>query len=272
MRVVGTTIALAVCASLVWTFVRGCHRPARVVAWRALVLGGGLVTVVIALSPWVDEAADRSFAAHMVQHLVLIVVAAPLLVVADAVAPVVAGLPERIRRPVASAHREARAAGLGTVGPWSRFGVHLAVVFAWHAPPLFDAAISNPSFHAFEHLTFLVTALWFWEPLLTRRGIRRVGEGIGIAYVTAAGVAWSALGALLTFSTQPWYPAYVLTEGRTAAIRDQQLAGLIMWLPPGLLYLVVAFVLCWRLLERLEPSVSRRALVGTHLVGGSDEA
>jgi cytochrome c oxidase assembly factor CtaG len=272
MSVVALVVELGVCGAIVWAFVRGCRRRPRVVAWRALALGAGLVALVVALSPWVDAAADRSFAAHMVQHLVLIVIAAPLLVVADAGASIVAGLPGALRHHVAWWHREARVAGLGSVGPWPRFAVHLGAVFAWHAPPLFDAAIENPSLHAFEHLIFLVTAMWFWEPLLTRRGVRRVGEAVGIAYVTAAGVAWSGLGALLTFSSQPWYPAYAAVEGHAAAVHDQQLAGLLMWLPPGLLYLGVAFVLFWRLLERLEPSVSSRALAGTHMVGGSDEA
>jgi putative membrane protein len=265
--VIVTAVGLAASALLVWAFVRGCHRPARVVAWRAVALAGGLGSLVIAVSPWVDAAAERSFAAHMTQHLILITVAAPLLVVADAVASIVAGLPSSVRAPVAWFHREARAAGLGSTGPWPRLVIHLAVVFAWHAPPLFDAALANPSFHAFEHLTFVATAVWFWEPLLTRRGVRRVGEVVGIAYVTVAGVAWSALGALLTFSSQPWYPAYARLEGVAAAVRDQQLAGLLMWLPPGLLYLAVAFVLFWRLLERLEPTVGGRSLRGT-LVGG----
>jgi putative membrane protein len=265
--VIVTAVGLLASAAIVWGFVCGCHRPARVVAWRALALGGGLGSLVLALSPWVDAGAERTFAAHMTQHLILITVAAPLLVAADAVAAVVAGLPLALRRPIAWFHREARGAGLAATGPWPRLVVHVAIVFAWHTPPLFDAALSNPSFHAFEHLTFLATALWFWEPLLTRRGVRRAGEVVGIAYVTLAGVAWSTLGALLTFSSQPWYATYVRIEGAVAAVRDQQLAGLLMWLPPGVLSLAVAFVLFWRLLERLEPTVAGRSLRGT-LVGG----
>jgi putative membrane protein len=147
--------------------------------------------------------------------------------------------------------------------------VHVGVVYVWHLPALFDAAVTNPSLHGLEHLTFLATAVWFWEPLLTRRGVRRIGEGVGIAYVTAAGVAWSVLGALLTFSTQPWYPTYVRVQGPTAVVHDQQLAGLIMWLPPGLLYLGVAFVLLWRLIERLEPQRRRvlpRPVLGTNTI------
>jgi putative membrane protein len=270
--VVIVAVEVATAALIVATFVRGCRRPRGVVALRAGLLGGGSVALLVALCPWVDTAAERSFAAHMGQHMLLIVVAAPLLVAADAGASLVAGLPARVRRPLAVFHREVRASELGAVGPWPRLVVHVGVVFAWHVPALFDAAVANPSLHAFEHLSFLATAVWFWAPVLTRRGLRRTGETLAIAYVTAAGAAWSTLGALLTFSSQPWYPAYAASLGHDAAVRDQQLAGLIMWLPPGLLYLALAFVLLWRLLERLEPSVSRDAVRGTPVPGGSHEA
>jgi putative membrane protein len=242
----------AACTAVLVLFLRGSRRPAPQTRQRAIVLGVGLAVLVAAQSPMLDGLAARSFAWHMVQHLLLIALAAPLIVLADPLSTMVAGLRPGTRAPVTVLHRGVRAAGLGPAAPAVSFGVHMGTVVAWHVPPLFDAAVGNVSLHALEHISLFATALLFWAPVLTTRGIRRIGEPAALVYLVAAGFVGSALGALLTLSSTPWYAAYVAELGPAAALHDQQLAGLAMWMPAGVLYIAVAAVVFWRWLERAQ--------------------
>jgi putative membrane protein len=103
------------------------------------------------------------------------------------------------------------------------------------APPLFEAALRSAPLHPLEHACFLLTSALFWWTLARREGRVRVGHGAAALYVVAMAAQSTLLGALLTFSTTPWYPAYsgaVAAWGHSPAT-DQQLAGLIMWIPAG---------------------------------------
>ena len=94
--------------------------------------------------------------------------------------------------------------------------------------------------HALEHATFLVTALLFWIALADRRPRRRLGFGGAIVYLFTAGLQGTALGALIAVATRPWYEVYLATTGPwgLTPLEDQQLAGLLMWIPSGMVYLV----------------------------------
>jgi cytochrome c oxidase assembly factor CtaG len=241
----------AAAAAAVALFVRGCRRTGREVVGRALLLAGGLGSLVLALSPPVDHVVDASFTAHMAQHLAMVVVAAPLLVAADPVPSILAGLASWLRRPVSSIHRGARGAGVRPPHPAAAFSAHMGALVVWHVPALFDAAVENVGVHTLEHASFVVTALWFWAPVLTVRGRRRLTEVGAVVYLVAAGAICSAIGALLTFASSPLYPTYA-RDGAIPALRDQQLAGVLMWVPPGVVYVVVAAVVLWRWLENAE--------------------
>jgi putative membrane protein len=121
---------------------------------------------------------------------------------------------------------------------WSSFGIS---IWVWHAPVFYQAALDNPAIHVLEHATFLATAIVFWWFLLqpARRKITRYGTAVLYLFTTLLHV--SVLGGLLTFSAQTWIPAYTASAGigGLSPLQDQQLAGLIMWLPGGVLFTIL---------------------------------
>jgi cytochrome c oxidase assembly factor CtaG len=121
--------------------------------------------------------------------------------------------------------------------------VHAAALWLWHIPSLFQATLENDWIHSAQHVSFLGSALLFWWSLFYAHGKGRYGASVLYLFTTA--VHTSILGALLTFATTIWYPAYI---GTTSAwgltpLEDQQLGGLIMWIPAGLVYVVAGLVL-----------------------------
>jgi len=212
-------------------------RPRRTVAFVA-----GLAALALALISPLDGHASHRFAAHMAQHLLLMIVAAPLLVRARPAAALTAGLPKTI----ALRRHHPRLDVL--THPLVVWGLGTVVLWAWHMPVLYEAALASDLLHAAEHATFLATAYLFWWFVLRRRTPRPVATLV----VFATGVQSSALGAVLVFASAPLYP------GRTAGLADQQLAGALMWGPPAFVYLVTMGWLLVRWfgeLERLAPIV-----------------
>ncbi|MFN8556443.1 MAG: cytochrome c oxidase assembly protein [Dehalococcoidia bacterium] len=219
-----------------------------IAVWRTAAFGGGLLGLLVALVSPVDSLGVALFSVHMVQHLLLVLVAAPLLILGE---PVLAGLwalPRSWRRALGATWREAgrlRWVWRGGTAPPVTWLIHAGVLWCWHLPRLFDATLSNGALHALEHAMFLGTAvLWWWSVAQTGRR-RRLGYGVGLLAVFTMGVQGGALGALLAFARRPWYPTYA---GSTAAwglspLQDQQLAGLIMWAPAGGVYMIAAAVL-----------------------------
>jgi putative membrane protein len=206
--------------------------------WRTLCFGGGLLALLVALESPLDAIAEQLFSAHMVQHLVLILVAGPLLVLGAPVAPMLWAFPARSRRGVAAWFHPLRTLGVPAVA----FVVHSAALWAWHVPALYDAAVANRATHILEHLCFLLTAALFWWALLHRG---RSGYGVAVLYVFGMALESTFLGALLTFAPTPWYASHLTTTQAWGVrpLEDQQLAGLIMWVPGGAVYLVSALTL-----------------------------
>lgn len=158
------------------------------------------------------EAMAHSLAsAHMVQHLLLILVAGPLLAV---------GL--RLRM------------SLRWLPPVAAWLLHTATIWFWHAPGPYVAAVANPLLHGLEHLSFLITAVLFWAAV----GMGRDVSGLGILLVFAMTLQSVLLSVLLTFAETPWYWVYSATTRAYGLepLADQQLAGVIMWVPAGLVY------------------------------------
>jgi cytochrome c oxidase assembly factor CtaG len=240
-------------------YARGLLAAPRATArWRAAGFGGGLCVLAVALSAPLDSLAHARFAAHMVQHLLLIVVAAPLFALSAPLAPLVRGLPaagrRAVARTVAAVRRRPRwAAACGLAAhPLAVWTLHTGVLWAWHLPGPYEAALRDDLVHAVEHLCLLVPATLYWSSLVSRRAL---GRPTGILSLFATALQGGALGALLTFSSEPWYAAYA--SGAAAAgltpLEDQQLAGLIMWVPGGLAYTLASaglFAAWLRLAER----------------------
>lgn len=214
--------------------------------WRAWCFYGGLAVLALALVSPVDPLGEALFSFHMAQHLLLTIVAAPLLVLGGNL-PWIWSLPHPWRRSVAlSGHRTGRHPVVGAlVHPAGAAALYAAALWAWHVPRLYEAALTSPAVHALEHASFLGSGILLWWAVLRLR--HRVDHGLGPAILAlfATALHGGALGALLTFSRSPWYPAYgdsVAAWGLTP-LEDQQLAGTLMWVPPGVVYLGGALAL-----------------------------
>ncbi len=205
---------------------------------RALAAGLGWLALVGALAPPLDELAQGSFAAHMIQHEILMLVAAPLLVLAQPLAALMWAFPLARRQAVARAFRSAcwRQPWGWLVAPLTAWSVHTVVLWTWHAPAWFEAGLRDRGIHDLQHARFFIAALLFWWALVRRRP-----DGVGLLYLLTTLLHTGVLGALLTFSPRVWYPTYLHTDhpwGLTP-LADQQLAGLIMWVPAGAIFAVM---------------------------------
>lgn len=214
---------------------------------RAAAFGAGLAVLAVALVSPLDPLGEVLFSAHMVQHLLLILVAAPLLVLGAPEVALLWVLPVRWRARVGRAWRWATRAGGGGRGGEAKAAlvavtVATAVLWTWHVPDLYDLAVRNETWHAVEHATFLGTAVLFWATVLRIRIRDRVGNGLRVLYVFAMVVQGSVLGALITFASRPLYRSHasIPEAWGLEPLVDQQLAGLLMWVPPTLLYVGVA--------------------------------
>jgi putative membrane protein len=123
--------------------------------------------------------------------------------------------------------------------------LHVGTLWFWHAAVPYNAALENESLHVLEHASFFVTALLFWHVIIGVRGADRVSNGFGVLLVFAMGMQSVFLSVLLTFARAPWYAGYATTTRlwHLEPLADQQLAGVIMWIPAGLVYLTAALTL-----------------------------
>jgi cytochrome c oxidase assembly factor CtaG len=211
--------------------------------WHAAAFAAGWTVLALALLSPLHELSESSFSAHMVQHELLMVIAAPLMVLGRPLVAFAWSLPERWRRGLArwTGAAPARIAG-GTLGrPAVAWLLHAIAIWAWHAPRLYDAALRNAPLHALQHASFLGTALLFWWALIHTARRR---YGVSVLYLFTTAVHTTALGAVLALATRPLYPGYAGTSAwGLSALEDQQLAGLIMWVPGSVVYLVAALAL-----------------------------
>lgn len=220
---------------------------------QAAAFAGGWLALAAALVTPLDALGARLFAAHMVQHELLMVVAAPLLVLGRPLAAWTWALGPRQRRWLGAATRWRWVAApwhwlTRPVGAW---GLHAAALWAWHVPPWFQAALHREPIHILQHASFLATALLFWWTVLGADPRSR-RDGVALASLFTTMMHTGALGALLTFAPTAWYPIYAAAGGAfgLSPVEDQQLGGLIMWVPGSLAYLVAGLVLAARLLGR----------------------
>ena len=220
---------------------------------RAVAFYGGLVVLAVALMSPLDALAHALFSGHMAQHLLLMLVAAPLLVYSRPTAALVAGLPaggrDMVRRQ--SALRGTAHALANPVVVWI---IGALALWAWHMPALYEAALAHEPLHVLEHASFLGAAVLFWGVVFasgTRRGLPRP---VAIVLVFASGVQSSALGAVLLFASTPLYAVHGAgaTAWDVSPLSDQQLAGALMWSPPALLYIVVMGWLLVRWFDEME--------------------
>jgi putative membrane protein len=214
--------------------------------WEAGMFALGLLCVAIALLSPLDRLSDLLFSAHMGQHEILMLVAAPLLVLGKPFLLYLWALPAPAREWVG-----ARFAQPGVGGAWRALTHPLVVLllhglarWMWHAPFLFEAALRSEWVHGLQHALFFSTAALFWWALVHGR-YGRVGYGVAVLFVFVTAVHTGVLGAMLTFGRSLWYPLYAQrgAEWGVDALQDQHLAGLLMWVPAGTLFLVIGLAL-----------------------------
>ena len=258
-----------------WAYARGLRRlwvragSGRVVhGWQGGCFAAGLLVLAGVLATPFEHLAEEYLWAHMVQHLALEAVAAPLLVLGNPLSVLPWALPDRVRRPTLPwgrrlSRRHARPAS------WAAWAVASLVVqtvtlWAWHAPGPYQAALRSVWVHGLEHASFLATALVFWWAVVGAR--RRSLYGPGVLVTFGAALQGSLLGVLMALASRPWYPVYARASGHDGgltALEDQQVAGVIMWGPGGMLYALAAVLLFAAWIRRPErPAPGPRAVAG----------
>jgi putative membrane protein len=184
---------------------------------RVLAFCGAMLVLLVAVLSPLHHLAEERLWAHMVQHELLMVIAAPLLVAARPLVALRLALPKWLSDPLVA---------------WI---AHAAAIWLWHVPGIFEAAAHHQGLHFAQHASFLVTALMFWWTVFAR-------PGAGVASLFTTMLHTGALGALMALSNRSWYAGY--------ALEDQQLAGLVMWVPAGAAYPLAALLLLSRALRR----------------------
>lgn len=214
-------------------------------AWKIQIFYLAVLILFVALVSPVDTLGGVSLTMHMVQHMLLTLVAAPLLLI---------GTPNWLLRPLLR---------VPLVRPILRFLtfpivallIYNVVFSLWHVPAAYDAALQNQQLHVAEHLSMLITAIFTWWPIFSPLDeLPGPSAPLKCAYLFFQTIPPTILGALITFATGPIYQTY--QQGGffgLTALEDQQLGGLIMWIPGGLVYFLVLTVIFIRWLNRDDP-------------------
>ena len=225
--------------------------------WKAAAFVAGTAALALALLSSIDEVAVNLFTAHMIQHELLMALAAPLLVAAEPGVVMLWSLPKGARHGIGTflSAPVVRRVWARLTRPFEAWLLHAAAIWVWHVPTLFQAALTNETVHFAQHISFFGSGLLYWWAVLHPR--RRATLGLSIVSLFGTSVQTAALGALLATSHVVWYPAYgarAAAWGLTA-LEDQQLAGLVMWIPAGFVYLVAALVVMRRWMQQSEWSL-----------------
>ncbi len=237
---------------------RRCRTRGQARRWEAVAFWLGWAVLALSLLSPLHRLGETLLSAHMAQHELLMVAAAPLLVLGRPLLVSLWALPIRWRRRVGA-----------WAGRWRRLWhalssveiawlLHAIAIVVWHVPSLYQRTVDSPLLHSLQHSSFLVTGFLFWWsvlPVAVQRG--RYGSAILSLFSTM--VYTGGIGALLTLARIPWFPRYA--EGPAlwglTPLEDQQLAGLIMWVPGGIGYLLASLWLMTRWLRASDAAVVR---------------
>lgn len=213
-----------------------------VARWRVVCFALGAYVLALAIVSPLDAWAHVLFSAHMAQHVLLMLVAAPLLVLGAPPLPTLWALPRSARRAIGrgwNAYPWLGRAWHAVTGPVAVWCVLTTTLWVWHLPGPYQAAVRSAGVHALEHVTMLGAALLFWWVVLQPTGRRRVDGGSAVLLVFTTKIQSATLGAIITFAPTPIYPLYepgAALVGMTP-LQDQHLAGLIMGTVSGLVFL-----------------------------------
>jgi cytochrome c oxidase assembly factor CtaG/cytochrome c2 len=236
----------------------GSRRAQILGRWRAPSFFGGLLLLFLALMSPLDAVADDLFSAHMLQHMLLLLVIPPLLVYGRPVITWLWAFDVGSRGAIVRGWKWCKLEAVFDflMRPLCVWALLTAALCYWHLPGPYDAAVRHEWLHDLEHLSFLAFSLAFWTIVIEPYGRRRaLGYGATVVFVVSAGFVMALIGAILTFATTPLYAVHLHTTqayGLTP-LEDQQLAGIIMWIPSNLVHvaaLSVVFFAWFRADER----------------------
>jgi putative membrane protein len=221
---------------------RRARESRNVVRWRAAAFGAGSIALAAALISPLHRLGEQLFTFHMVEHEILMAVSAPMIVLARPIGALMWGLPSRLRRPIAK-WMKSRFAQVGWDGlsrGITTTALHAIAIWAWHAPVLFDAAVTNVSLHRLQHLSFFATAVLFWWSALWRSD-----RGVAAWHLFVTMLHTSILGALMALAPRVLYVVQTRAaeDWGLTPLEDQQLAGMVMWIPAGTVYAGAALTL-----------------------------
>lgn len=240
------------------------------IARQHLTFAAGWITLFLALVSPLHRLGDVLFSAHMLQHELLILIAAPLVSASHPGVTLLCAISPSTRRPLGFRIRNLEHASLFSLifAPLGAFLIHAAALWLWHIPYLYQATIESDFVHALQHLSFFLSGVLFWSALFGA-GRSTMSYGASVLYVFGTAAHCTALGALLTFSSVIWYPIY---SERTqlwnlTPLQDQQLGGLLMWVPSGVVFLVIGICLFGRWLTTSEQRLRYGTLAGSAIEG-----
>jgi putative membrane protein len=245
-----------------WRLWTRAHEARRTYALMFASFAAGWFFLAAALVSPLHWLGERLFTAHMAEHELLMIVAAPLLLIGRPVGPFMWALPRAIRKRLANALARLTRANAWTalIRPGPASALHALVIWGWHAPLLYELALSNARVHWLQHVSFLLSALLFWWSLLRNR---EHGYGSAVLFLLLTAMHTGLLGVLLAMARAPVYPAQTATSADwgLSPVEDQQLAGILMWVPGGLVYAIAALVMAGLWIARSAPSSSGGAYV-----------
>jgi putative membrane protein len=258
MQVAGWSIQaplayVAVAGLLYW--LGGRRRQTRTEPIRVAAFVAGLVTIVLALDSPIDADADKLFWVHMVQHVLLLTAAPPLILLGRPWPRMWRALPLGFRTRVGRglARSDAAAPIRALARPLPAFVLFNGTLLFWHIPSLYNATLSSNALHQLEHAMFFFTGLLFWARVIDPGPLRpRLEWPLRIAYVTGAMAVGSVLGFWLVLEPHALiahYAAITHRPGGLSALDDQQIAGGVMWIPGSLAYSIAAIIGLYRWLE-----------------------
>ena len=217
-----------------------------ILQWQAACFWAGWFLLALALMSPLHAIAERMLTAHMIEHELIMAFAAPLIVLSRPLVAFVWSVPIVVRRWLGTIARLSPVVSVWLLLTEASFAtaLHVATVFAWHMPVLFEAALTYPALHKLQHVSFLATALLYWWAVLS---LPRHKHGVAALHLFVTMMAISLLGALLTLSPHQWYSAYSSPPFGFTPLEDQQLAGLVMWIPGCAVYAIAAlcFMATW---------------------------
>jgi len=214
--------------------------------FEPIAFGLGWMALMIAVLPPLDGLAIQLFSAHMGQHELMMLVGAPLVMAGRPLPVWVTGLPSTLKP---AAVRLLQAGPTTSSWRWLTTPVvacalHGLAIWVWHLPVAYDAAVRNEAVHVVQHVSFVGTSIFFWWGLLYGR-YGRAGYGAAVLYVFATAVHTGLLGAMVTFAGAPLYDVYLQPAAARGIdpLGDQQVAGLLMWVPAGLIFTALGIAL-----------------------------